>query len=59
MVAIDVKDGTLALTGNGSIVDSRGVTVNSGGTCDISGTTSGTSVQPLAGTGDVALGARP
>ncbi|GAO00061.1 hypothetical protein Gxy13693_040_008 [Komagataeibacter xylinus NBRC 13693] len=59
VVAIDVKDGTLALTGNGSIADSRGVTVNSGGTCDISGTTSGTSVQPLAGTGDVALGARP
>ncbi|WP_206059817.1 beta strand repeat-containing protein, partial [Novacetimonas cocois] len=54
--ATTINAGTLALTGSGSIATSSGVTVASGGTFDISGTTSGSSVQSLAGTGAVSLG---
>ncbi|MCE2563115.1 autotransporter domain-containing protein [Komagataeibacter sp. FNDCF1] len=56
--ATTISAGTLALSGSGSVTDSSGVTVNSGGTFDISGTTSGTSVQTLDGTGGVSLGSR-
>jgi len=44
----------LALAGNGSIAASSGVTDN--GSFDISATTSGATIQSLAGTGAVALG---
>lgn len=49
-----IAEGTLALTGNGSIAASSGV-VNEG-TLDISATTAGASVRTLSGTGNVALG---
>ncbi|RUL78793.1 autotransporter-associated beta strand repeat-containing protein [Dyella choica] len=51
-----ITGGTLALSGNGSITSSRSVTINSGGTFDISATTSGTSITTLAGSGSVNLG---
>jgi autotransporter family porin len=54
--ATTISSGTLALTGSGSIADSSGVTSN--GTFDISGTTSGTSIASLAGSGTVALGSK-
>ncbi|WP_244431412.1 autotransporter family protein [Bradyrhizobium yuanmingense] len=52
-----VQAGTLALTGTGSIASSSRVVANA--TFDISGVTgAGTSIQSLAGTGIVALGAK-
>ncbi|WP_175747792.1 autotransporter domain-containing protein [Burkholderia ambifaria] len=51
-----VNAGTLALTGAGSIAASSGVINN--GTFDISGTTSGATINALNGTGAVALGSR-
>jgi autotransporter-associated beta strand protein len=51
-----ITAGTLALTGAGSIAASSGVVAN--GTFDISGTTSGASIQTLSGSGIVTLGAR-
>ncbi|MFT8636024.1 autotransporter domain-containing protein, partial [Novacetimonas hansenii] len=52
-----ISGGTLALTGDGSIATSSGVTL-SGGTFDISGTTDGASIASLSGNsgGAVALG---
>ncbi|QWD79435.1 hypothetical protein ICV01_07265 [Polynucleobacter sp. MWH-Spelu-300-X4] len=47
---------TLALTGSGSIAASSGVIAN--GTFDISGTTTGTSIQALTGSGSVILGSK-
>jgi fibronectin-binding autotransporter adhesin len=52
-----INGGTLALSGTGSIDTSRGVIVNSGGSFDISGlTTGGTTITDLSGAGTVALG---
>lgn len=51
-----IDAGTLALSGAGSIAASNGVVNN--GTFDISGTTSGTAINALSGTGTVALGSR-
>ncbi|MHC2333831.1 autotransporter outer membrane beta-barrel domain-containing protein [Bradyrhizobium sp. USDA 4454] len=52
-----ISAGTLALTGTGSISNSSHVVANS--TFDISGLTSaGTSIQSLAGSGNVALGGK-
>jgi autotransporter-associated beta strand protein len=45
---------TLALTGSGGVATSSGVAAN--GTLDISGTTAGTAVTTLSGTGRVTLG---
>lgn len=50
-----INAGTLALSGNGSIAGSSGVTINGGGTLDISGG-SGASITTLAGNGHVNLG---
>ena len=52
-----INSGTLALLGNGSIASSSGVTINSGGTLDISGS-SGASITTLTGNGNVNLGAQ-
>ncbi|RUL70458.1 hypothetical protein EKH80_20570 [Dyella choica] len=52
-----INGGTLALSGNGSIASSHVVTINSGGTLDISGT-SGTSIRALSGSGSINLGAQ-
>ncbi|MGP0093496.1 MAG: autotransporter domain-containing protein, partial [Xanthobacteraceae bacterium] len=49
---------TLALTGNGSIATSSGVSVATNGTFDISGTTSGASIATLSGSGSVVLGSQ-
>src|SRR5206468_3250683 len=54
--ATSIGQGTLALTGNGSITNSRQVETN--GTLDISGTNTGASIQSLAGNGAVALGGK-
>lgn len=51
-----INAGTLALSGAGSIAASSGVVNN--GTFDISGTTSGATINALTGTGAVALGSR-
>ncbi|WP_266171348.1 autotransporter-associated beta strand repeat-containing protein [Dyella subtropica] len=51
-----INGGTLALSGNGSITSPRGVTINNGGTFDISATNSGTSITTFAGGGSVNLG---
>ncbi len=48
--------GTLAITGTGSITNSSGVVDN--GTFDIAGSTGGTSITTLSGSGSVALGAQ-
>ncbi|GFZ92994.1 autotransporter-associated beta strand repeat-containing protein [Dyella caseinilytica] len=53
-----INGGTLALSGNGSIAGSYSVTINSGGTLDISATNDGASVTALAGSGNVNLGAQ-
>ncbi|HEV2652352.1 MAG TPA: autotransporter domain-containing protein [Rhizomicrobium sp.] len=54
---IDAGNGTaLILTGTGSIASSSGVIDN--GTLDISGTTAGTSITTLSGSGTVSLGAQ-
>jgi fibronectin-binding autotransporter adhesin len=50
-----IQAGTLALTGTGSIANSS---VQDNGVLDISGTTAGASIQSLAGTGAVTLGAQ-
>lgn len=47
---------TLALTGAGSVLASRGVVAD--GTFDISGTSAGASIASLSGSGSVALGAQ-
>ncbi|MGO4870262.1 MAG: beta strand repeat-containing protein [Roseiarcus sp.] len=52
--ATTITAGTLALSGNGSIADSSGVTDN--GTFSISGANSGASIVSLSGTGGVTLG---
>jgi autotransporter-associated beta strand protein len=49
---------TLALSGIGSIATSSGVAINTGGTFDISQTTTGATIQTLAGAGTVALGSK-
>ncbi|WP_175662101.1 autotransporter domain-containing protein [Burkholderia ambifaria] len=54
--ATSISAGTLALSGGGSIAASSGVVNN--GTFDISGTTSGATINALTGTGSVALGDR-
>jgi autotransporter-associated beta strand protein len=52
-----IDSGTLALSGNGSIASSSGVTVNGGATLDISGS-NGVSITTLTGNGNVNLGAQ-
>ena len=52
-----VSSGTLALTGTGSIANSS-LTVATSSTFDISGTTSGATVQGLSGAGTVTLGSQ-
>lgn len=52
--ATTIGSGTLALSGNGSIAASSGVTV--AGVFDISGVTAGTSIKALSGGGAVRLG---
>ncbi len=52
--ATTINGGALALTGTGSVASSSGVA--DGGTFDISGTTSGASINTLSGTGGVTLG---
>ena len=49
---------TLFLSGSGSIASSQSVSINTGGVLDISGLTSGTTIQNLSGdtTGTIALG---
>ena len=54
--ATTINAGTLALSGAGSIAASSNVVSN--GTFDISGTTSGTTINALTGSGAVALGSR-
>ena len=61
----DINGGTLALAGNGSIVNSSGVVVYGSGTFDISATALGVSntpgtvtIQSLSGNGAVALGSQ-
>lgn len=58
--ATTIGSGTLALSGNGSIAASSGLTVAGaggvGGVFDISGVTSGTSIKALSGGGAVRLG---
>jgi fibronectin-binding autotransporter adhesin len=54
--ATTITAGTLALAGAGSIASSSGVVAN--GAFDISGTSSGASIQTLSGSGIVTLGAR-
>ncbi|MGS0622550.1 autotransporter domain-containing protein [Ralstonia sp. VS2407] len=54
--ATTINAGTLALSGAGSIAASSGVVNN--GTFDISGTTSGATINALTGSGVVALGSR-
>jgi fibronectin-binding autotransporter adhesin len=55
----DIEEGTLALGANGSIAHSSAVVVARGDTVfDISGTSSGTSIVSLAGSGSVKLGAQ-
>ncbi len=51
-----LSGGTLTLINGGSIADSGSVTVNTGATLDISGTTSGATVNELSGGGAVYLG---
>lgn len=51
-----ISGGQLALTGSGSVATSSGVLDN--GLFDISGTTSGTQIKNLTGSGSVALGTR-
>jgi fibronectin-binding autotransporter adhesin len=55
-----INAGTLALTGGGTLAQSSGVFVGAGSTFDISGTTTGATIQDLTGgTGSaVALGAK-
>src|SRR5262249_5398064 len=57
---ISLAPATLALTGSGSISSSSAVEIEQGGTFDISGTTSGTTITTLQGAsgGTVNLGAR-
>ncbi|WP_282799642.1 autotransporter-associated beta strand repeat-containing protein [Bombella apis] len=52
----DITQGTLALSGNGSIANSSGVTVGKNTTFDISGSSSNVTVQDLSGAGNVTLG---
>ena len=52
--ATSIATGTLALSGQGSIAASSGLTNN--GTFDISGTSSGATIKSLAGNGQVNLG---
>ncbi|MCL1514334.1 hypothetical protein CPA54_00005, partial [Parasaccharibacter sp. TMW2.1890] len=54
--ATDITQGTLALSGNGSIANSSGVTVGKNTTFDISGSSSNVTVQDLSGAGNVTLG---
>ncbi|RQU77986.1 autotransporter domain-containing protein [Burkholderia cenocepacia] len=54
--ATSINAGTLALTGSGSVAASSGVVNN--GTFDISGTTTGATINALTGSGTVALGSR-
>ncbi|MCL1496813.1 hypothetical protein CO583_04710 [Parasaccharibacter sp. TMW2.1882] len=54
--ATDITQGTLALSGNGSIANSSGVTVDKNTTFDISGSSSNVTVQDLSGAGNVTLG---
>ncbi len=57
--AATINGGTLALSGVGSIADSRGVVLSSGSTFDISGTTSGATILGLSGGGGtVSLGSQ-
>lgn len=51
-----ISQGTLALSGSGSIATSSGVIAN--GTFDISATTAGATIQALQGSGTVALGSQ-
>jgi outer membrane autotransporter protein len=52
----DIKQGTLALSADGSIAKAANVTVD--GTLDISGLTAATALNNLTGSGTVALGAK-
>ncbi|MUH02107.1 hypothetical protein GM609_01155, partial [Bombella sp. ESL0387] len=54
--ATDITQGTLALSGNGSIANSSGVTVGKNTTFDISRSSSNVTVQDLSGAGNVTLG---
>ncbi|MBP0711702.1 autotransporter domain-containing protein [Burkholderia sola] len=54
--ATSINAGTLALTGSGSVAASSGVVNN--GTFDISGATTGATINALTGSGTVALGSR-
>jgi autotransporter-associated beta strand protein len=56
--ATNINAGILALTGNGSIADSSGVTLVAGTTFDVTGITNKTSIQALNGNGTVALGTK-
>ncbi|MBX3486690.1 MAG: autotransporter-associated beta strand repeat-containing protein [Candidatus Paracaedibacteraceae bacterium] len=51
-----INDGTLALSGSGSLASSSNVITNA--TFDISGTTSGTTIKALNGSGSVDLGSK-
>jgi len=51
--ATSISAGTLALIGSGSIANSASTTVDGGATLDISGTTSGTTINTLSGAGDI------
>jgi len=56
--ATKITNGTLALSGTGSIAASSGVSVASTGIFDISATTSGAVIKALTGAGGVALGSK-
>ena len=53
-----LNGGTLALSGSGSIADSSAVVVNSGAILDISGTSTGATVNILSGGGGINLGSQ-
>lgn len=56
--ATTIAAGSLALSGNGSIAASSGVSLANGTSFDISGVTDSASIQSLSGTGSVALGGK-
>jgi len=53
-----ITAGTLALSGNGSIASSSGVSVAGGARFDIGGSTGGVSIASLSGSGNVNLGSQ-
>lgn len=55
--ATTISAGTLALTGNGSIENSA-VDINTTATFDVSGTSNGTSVKDIGGSGNISLGGK-